>query len=130
MAVCKKHITFAPLLRPKPVIQAEGEMVEWSITTVLKTVVLRGTGGSNPSLSAKNLRNLLIFSGFLSFYKNCSPLLLPLLLLRLFKCRLCLNGQKSLCYSVFGWYSTSYIPEARKTLIVDRTIDLATNQLS
>ena len=30
----------------------EGEMVEWSITTVLKTVVLRGTGGSNPSLSA------------------------------------------------------------------------------
>ena len=32
-----------------------GEMVEWSITTVLKTVVLRGTGGSNPSLSAKEL---------------------------------------------------------------------------
>ena len=31
----------------------QGEMVEWSITTVLKTVVLRGTGGSNPSLSAK-----------------------------------------------------------------------------
>ena len=30
-----------------------GEMVEWSITTVLKTVVLRGTGGSNPSLSAE-----------------------------------------------------------------------------
>ena len=29
-------------------------MVEWSITTVLKTVVPRGTGGSNPSLSAKN----------------------------------------------------------------------------
>ena len=31
-------------------------MVEWSITTVLKTVVPRGTGGSNPSLSA-NSRN-------------------------------------------------------------------------
>ena len=31
----------------------QGEMVEWSITTVLKTVVPRGTGGSNPSLSAK-----------------------------------------------------------------------------
>ena len=29
-----------------------GEMVEWSITPVLKTGVLRGTGGSNPSLSA------------------------------------------------------------------------------
>ena len=28
-------------------------MVEWSITVVLKTTVLRGTGGSNPSLSAK-----------------------------------------------------------------------------
>ena len=35
-------------------------MVEWSITTVLKTVVLRGTGGSNPSLSAqKDVRLLL-----------------------------------------------------------------------
>ena len=34
----------------------QGEMVEWSITTVLKTVVLRGTGGSNPSLSAKQLK--------------------------------------------------------------------------
>ena len=33
--------------------QSIGEMVEWSITTVLKTVVLRGTGGSNPSLSAE-----------------------------------------------------------------------------
>ena len=29
-------------------------MVEWSITAVLKTAVLRGTGGSNPSLSADN----------------------------------------------------------------------------
>ena len=28
-------------------------MVEWSITVVLKTTVPRGTGGSNPSLSAK-----------------------------------------------------------------------------
>ena len=32
-------------------------MVEWSITAVLKTAVLRGTGGSNPSLSAINLDN-------------------------------------------------------------------------
>ena len=32
--------------------QSTGEMVEWSITVVLKTTVLRGTGGSNPSLSA------------------------------------------------------------------------------
>ena len=27
-------------------------MAEWSIAAVLKTAVLRGTGGSNPSLSA------------------------------------------------------------------------------
>ena len=32
-------------------------MAEWSIAAVLKTVVLRGTGGSNPSLSAINLEN-------------------------------------------------------------------------
>ena len=31
-------------------------MVEWSITTVLKTVALRGAGGSNPSLSAEKQR--------------------------------------------------------------------------
>ena len=30
-------------------------MVEWSITPVLKTGVLKGTGGSNPSLSAKEV---------------------------------------------------------------------------
>ena len=31
-------------------------MVEWSITTVLKTVALRGAGGSNPSLSANQIK--------------------------------------------------------------------------
>ena len=31
----------------------KGEVVEWSITAVLKTVELKGSGGSNPSLSAK-----------------------------------------------------------------------------
>ena len=41
-------------------------MVEWSITPVLKTGVLRGTGGSNPSLSAKPAD---YFSGFLFFKK-------------------------------------------------------------
>ena len=34
-----------------------GEMAEWSIAPVLKTDVLRGTGGSNPSLSAKDERD-------------------------------------------------------------------------
>ena len=33
-------------------------MVEWSITPVLKTGVLRGTGGSNPSLSAKQCESV------------------------------------------------------------------------
>ena len=32
---------------------ALGEMAEWSIAAVLKTVELRGSGGSNPSLSAE-----------------------------------------------------------------------------
>ena len=31
-------------------------MAEWSIAAVLKTVELRGSGGSNPSLSAKRLQ--------------------------------------------------------------------------
>lgn len=31
-----------------------GRMAEWSIAAVLKTVELRGSGGSNPSLSAIN----------------------------------------------------------------------------
>ena len=40
-----------------------GGMVEWSITTVLKTVVLRGTGGSNPSPSAtQESRKWLLFA--------------------------------------------------------------------
>ena len=43
MAVTKKETTFVP-----------GEMAEWSIAAVLKTVELRGSGGSNPSLSAEN----------------------------------------------------------------------------
>ena len=29
-----------------------GELSEWSIEVVLKTIVPKGTGGSNPSLSA------------------------------------------------------------------------------
>ncbi len=49
-ALSPQSLTFAPQTRP-------GEMVEWSITTVLKTVVPRGTGGSNPSLSATNAEN-------------------------------------------------------------------------
>ena len=39
--------TFAPAFEKK-----QGKMAEWSIASVLKTEVLKGTGGSNPSLSA------------------------------------------------------------------------------
>ena len=43
LVIKKKCSTFVP-----------GEMAEWSIAAVLKTVELRGSGGSNPSLSAEN----------------------------------------------------------------------------
>ena len=34
-----------------------GELAEWSNAAVLKTVDLNGSGGSNPSLSAKHNEN-------------------------------------------------------------------------
>lgn len=46
LCTIKKRCNFAP-----------GEMAEWSIAAVLKTVDLKGSGGSNPSLSADLLRN-------------------------------------------------------------------------
>ena len=48
----KKAIPLHPHSRQNIVSMMHGEMVEWSITPVLKTGVPRGTGGSNPSLSA------------------------------------------------------------------------------
>ena len=36
---------------PQSVVK-QGEVAEWSIAAVLKTVDLHGSGGSNPSLSA------------------------------------------------------------------------------
>ncbi len=50
--VTKKTYTFASLLKKSTVLKSIGEMAEWSIAAVLKTVELRGSGGSNPSLSA------------------------------------------------------------------------------
>ena len=53
-------LTFAPQLRTKQLqnmLETTGEMAEWSIAAVLKTVELRGSGGSNPSLSAINAEN-------------------------------------------------------------------------
>jgi hypothetical protein len=39
-----------------------GEMAERSNAVVLKTIVLQGTGGSNPSFSAEESLNLLLFN--------------------------------------------------------------------
>ncbi len=45
--------TFAPLSTESTSDKGSfGEVAEWSIAAVLKTVVLRGTRGSNPCLSA------------------------------------------------------------------------------
>ena len=41
-----------------------GEVAEWSIAAVLKTVDLRGSGGSNPSLSAKANRMMQVIRFF------------------------------------------------------------------
>ena len=38
--------------RKNAILLSFGEVAEWSIAAVLKTVELRGSGGSNPSLSA------------------------------------------------------------------------------
>lgn len=46
LAEWKNGATFVP-----------GKLAEWSIAAVLKTVELRGSGGSNPSLSATNAEN-------------------------------------------------------------------------
>ncbi len=53
------HIFVIPLQRQKGKTTSFdnkklGEVAEWSIAPVLKTDVPRGTGGSNPSLSAEN----------------------------------------------------------------------------
>jgi hypothetical protein len=45
-------------------------LAEWSIAAVLKTVVPRGTGGSNPSLSAKTYNpHSALLNGDFSFKK-------------------------------------------------------------
>ena len=63
----------------------KGEMVEWSITAVLKTAVLRGTGGSNPSLSAKKSCKSFDLQDFFFLHSEKVPLEVPKSLLRHFK---------------------------------------------
>ena len=43
--------------REKTIAKHTGEMAEWSIAAVLKTVELKGSWGSNPYLSAINVGN-------------------------------------------------------------------------
>ena len=43
--------------REKTIVKHTGEMAEWSIAAVLKTVELKGSWGSNPCLSAINAEN-------------------------------------------------------------------------
>ena len=66
-------------------------MVEWSITTVLKTVVPRGTGGSNPSLSAKSsMSNIVeLFFYALSGLASFMVLIVNRIRLMLWDTRLC-----------------------------------------
>ena len=63
--------TFAPLSTESTSDKGSfGEVAEWSIAAVLKTVVLRGTRGSNPCLSAENSS----FEAAISFVGNIFPL--------------------------------------------------------
>ncbi len=50
--------TFASLLKGNTSEESFGEVAEWSIAAVLKTVVPRGTRGSNPCLSATEIMNI------------------------------------------------------------------------
>ena len=62
--------TFASPLKNKATLtKSFGEVAEWSIAAVLKTVVPRGTRGSNPCLSAINLEN----QGFTKQTPNFTP---------------------------------------------------------
>ena len=67
--VFQKNIcTFAPPLKNGGTPRwSFGEVAEWSIAAVLKTVVLRGTRGSNPCLSAINAENQQIAKQIPSF---------------------------------------------------------------
>ena len=56
-AQSKKTLYLCTRFRKTTFPASIGEMAEWSIATVLKTVVPQGTGGSNPSLSASTKKS-------------------------------------------------------------------------
>ena len=57
LSVCSGFVNFATSKSGGSCRRRQGEMVEWSITPVLKTGIRRRIGGSNPSLSATNAEN-------------------------------------------------------------------------
>ena len=62
----KMICTFAPPLKNKGTPRwSFGEVAEWSIAAVLKTVVLKGTRGSNPCLSGCKSSFCKIYTRFL-----------------------------------------------------------------
>ena len=75
-ASSEKNRTFASLSKNKAFLKKFGKVVEWSITAVLKTAVLRGTGGSNPSLSAERTKGGQIFDHLFCFspLQNIHPI--------------------------------------------------------
>ena len=69
MPVSKKAVPLHSLKETNS-LRFLGEMVEGSITSVLKTAVPRGTGGSNPSRSAINAENQQIIKQKPNFTPN------------------------------------------------------------
>ena len=65
LAYYKILCTFASLLKRSTPKKSFGEVAEWSIAAVLKTVVLRGTRGSNPCLSAEKSCKTFVLQDFL-----------------------------------------------------------------
>ena len=80
-------------------------MAEWSIAAVLKTVVLRGTRGSNPCLSAINAENQQIIKQT----PNFTP--------------------KNVKLGVFILFKTNHI-RSENNLIKNRTNEKTTNSFS
>ena len=70
IAILQECITFAGDSRIRDFLYLNGEMAEWSIAAVLKTVELRGSGGSNPSLSAGRFQKVFTRVFNLAFKKQ------------------------------------------------------------
>lgn len=70
LSVCSGFVNFATSKSGGSCRRRQGEMVEWSITPVLKTGIRRRIGGSNPSLSAFKTKRESCDSLFLCLIAN------------------------------------------------------------